>query len=274
MKRMLFSILASSLMLAACRPTPQPRSDRQDVQTNSPTEYPLIPVSGSIASPTFTSTSTTMPLPSITPSATSTPGPFIFQDDFSGSDQGHWSSLEHMARQDGSLLVGPFPPFQGGFNPQFTLCLACGERPFFRAAVAVTFESGQTDRFYGMYGPVVPGNGYNSIDHMYFFGISPLQAYEVRQYNLVEMNYQDTCKGPTLHDPQSLVHAGRLANHLEVVVKPSSEKGKSDLFFYINGSLVCTLYSQDEAPSRIGLGMDFHSQQVSYDDFQYEEILP
>jgi hypothetical protein len=262
------------LSLVACQPASIPLNSDQVTHTlpslapSSTTSSRPVPAVSFTPFPSDTST------PSETPSSTLTPRPFAFQDDFSGTDQGSWSALEHTSRQNGELLVGPFEPFEGGFNPQFTLCIACGERSYFRSSVDVTFESGQTDRFYGMYAPLVPGNGYNALDHMYYLGISPMQAYRVRQYNLVELNYQDLCKGPTPQDPNGLVRPGRLENHLEIEVKPSLKQGKADLFFYVNGVLICSFYFQDAIPSRVGLGMDFHSQQVSYANFQYEEILP
>jgi len=59
---------------------------------------------------------------------------------------------------------------------------------------------------------------------------------------------------------------------MEIVVKPAAQKNLVDVYFNLNGATLYVLYSQPAVDSRVGLGMDFHSQKVSYDNFRYEEL--
>ena len=63
-------------------------------------------------------------------------------------------------------------------------------------------------------------------------------------------------------------------NHIEVKVEPAKKAGYSDYYIYLNGTLIYVLYSLEDEPTWVGLGMNYHAQVAAYDNWEYVVIEP
>jgi hypothetical protein len=266
MKRLFLFLVMALLATCACRLTPPNATDiastmvaqtaaaiTQTAEAASPT--PLPPTS------TPQPTATITPLPSATPSITPTPGPFSFADDFSTKNKRSWSTCDQCEWKDGQFIVGPFPPGNNADeNLNLIVCEVCEKHKYYHMAVDATFVEGQVDRFFGVVGPITE-------DHIYYLGISPWQAAVVLHYD-----YSAGYVKPLFTKMSTLVKASKATNHFEITVKPGSNPALVDVYYALNGNTFYVLTSLNAEESMVGLGMNFHSMTVAYDNFEYEEL--
>lgn len=215
--------------------------------------------------PSDTPTPSATPLPPTeTPTITPTPGPVRFEDDFS-NDEGNWLECTGCEWREGSLVMGPYPP-GADVQAMRTLCLPCGEHSFLRVAVDVTHVSGQTDRGYGLVFR-------NTDDELWDFEISPLflltvgyrYEYRSRLWELINPNIQQLISG--------LVRPGKATNHLEVLIEPTGSH-TADIYFRVNDRNAFVLFNRAVEPGQVGLVVGFHSVEVAFDNFEFEELEP
>jgi hypothetical protein len=161
--------------------------------------------------------------------------------------------------------MGPYAPEENR-TPHILFCQQCGEHLYYRVSVDAAFYSGEIDRYFGLA---------FSFGDQKFYTFAIASAYEqclVAEYdyttswwtviNLYEK--KQTCGG--------MVNIGSEVNRLGVSVEPSMIEGRADYYVTINGKTVFVLYSQPLRSSRVGLMIDWHSTEVVFDNFEYQEI--
>jgi hypothetical protein len=227
--------------------------------TPLPSETPL-PTSTFTPEPTATAT---LP-PTETPTITPTPGPVVFNDDFSAKDTKAWDCTG-CRWEAGALFAGPYK-VNGDTSEQAHLifCKACGKATYYRIAVDATFADGYTDRLYGL----LVGKGKK---YMTILGISPMQfALLARREGINDWSVLNA-SGENVFN--KLIKAGKLPNRLEVIVKPAGG-GSADITMMLNGKVSFVATNVAVELSEVGFYFDWHSVGASFDNFEYEELVP
>jgi hypothetical protein len=238
--------------------------------TLSPSEAAL-PLTRLTASPTPTKTrtptATKMPTPTKSPTVTLTPIPVVFKDDFSKEDRSVWAGCTSCVWRDNRLVIGPYTSGEESDLPHLTICEACGEHTFYRVAVDTALLSGQDDHSFGL---VIASNQ----NELVMLGIDASQNCIVARYAASIGNWQLLDVSPA-QVWNELLKRGKQVNHLEVLVKPSTKKaGTADYTINLNGSTSFVIAGQPAAPSKVGLLVDTYDLQVSFANFEYDELRP
>ncbi len=231
----------------------------------------LAPVATVTSSPVPTNTrvptATKSPAPTKSPTITLTQVPVVFKDDFSKEDKSVWANCTICTWQDGRLVMGPYAPGDEGDLPHITTCEACGEHTFYRVAVDTALLAGDEDHSFGL---VVALNQ----NELVMLGIDASQNCIVARYDASNKNWQLLNADP-VQVWNAMLKKGKRTNHLEVVVKPSgAQAGTVDYTINLNGSTSFIISGRPSAPSKVGLLVDFHTLEVSFTNFAYEELTP
>lgn len=222
-------------------------------QAAQPSETPLPLPTDTVAPPTLTPTITTTPTPA---------GPLHIKDDFA-SETGTWGTCDVCEWKDGKLYFGPSEPKGEGMNQlTYLVCKACGEHTYYRISADVTFFSGQAgDRTYGL---------------MSLFGEKLLIGLGISPYKvagLESFDFDTEQWGDYQFRIYSAVKPGGATNHLEFDVRPN-KAGTVDFAGIVNGKTILVLENQPAQPSEAGFYLEWHSVGVTFDNFEYEEIVP
>jgi hypothetical protein len=269
MKKPMFALIFLAIILAACSPqaagpSPEQLASTMVAQTAAakPTDTSMPPAT-STPLPAPTDTNTPLP-PTETPTQEPTPGPVVFKDDFSAQTDA-WGKCENCEWRDGALFFGPFPAkAQGNDNLFYMQCETCGEHKFFRAAVDVTFADGQAgDRTYGLL------LGVTAEKFLYAVGISPYQYCLFETFDFQTQQWNDA-----KFQKFTAVKPGKATNHIEVLVKPSSNGTSADYTISVNGKTLIQVFEQPIRLGKPGMYLGWHSVGAMYDNFEYEEIVP
>lgn len=268
-KALLLSVLVLALAALACQiggPSAQEVAETMVAETVAAASPTPIPPTETPIPPTATITPTVPPTetPTITPTFTPE-GPLVYNDDFS-KDNKNWKGCTGCRWQDGVLLMGPYQPRGEGYDQaNYTICIACGKKTYFRLAVDATFAEGFTDRFYGLL--IGEGKQFQTI-----VGISPLQ-YAI----LARLDYTkglwSLLNASTENVYNKDVKPGKLVNRIEIIMSPAGA-GHADLTMKLNGMVSFVTYKIPAEPAEVGLYIDWHSVGVAYDNFEFEEIIP
>ena len=63
-------------------------------------------------------------------------------------------------------------------------------------------------------------------------------------------------------------------NHLEVIVKPTRQKNIADYYVNLTGKTSSVVYTKPAVPSKVGMFVDWQAMEVTFANFEYEEIEP
>jgi hypothetical protein len=220
------------------------------------------------ATPVPVATETSVPAPTATitptsaPTLTSTPsGPLTIKDDFSKKSD-IWGKCDKCEWKDGKLYLGPFEPKGNGINQLFPIvCEACGEHTYFRIAADITFTSGYGDRFYGV-GGIIPDKFYAGS------GISTVQ------YGALEIvNYGTNKYSGSKATRYGALKPGSATNHVEFLAKPNASGGL-DYYEIVNGKKIIVLENRQPVSLKPSLYLAWHSVGVTFDNFEFEELVP
>lgn len=163
--------------------------------------------------------------------------------------------------------MGPYAPGDEGNLPHIATCEACGKHTYYRVAVDTALLAGDEDHSFGL---VIALNQ----NELVMLGIDASQNCIVARYDASSKNWQILNADPS-QVWNALLKKGSRTNHLEVVVKPSAEKaGTVDYTINLNGATSFTISARPSAPSKVGLLVDFHTLEVSFTSFAYEELSP
>jgi hypothetical protein len=248
----LLTTLIIIMIVSSCGTSPA-----QSVVTEQPSDVPptILPSATSTPAPTATATETPLPTSTSTPT-----GPFVFKDDFSAKTDA-WGKCDVCEWKGEKLFFGPVPPKGQGIDQLFwVICEACGEREFFRISADVTWESGQVDRDFGLVG-IIPDK------FLVGMGITPLQHGIIETFDFVTGTWGGN------FSKYGAVKPARATNHIEFAVKPGSN-GNADWYATVNGKNIVVNYNQTVQPYQAALYLGWHSVGVSYDNFEYEELVP
>ena len=224
------------------------------------------------AIPTATNTPAPVPTdtpnpPTITPTSaptlTSTPaGPLVIKDDFATKSD-IWGKCDKCEWKDGKLYMGPFDPKGEGINQVFSIvCEACGEHVYYRIAADITFASGIAgDRFYGV-GGVIPDKFYVGSS------ITPYQFGCLEAYDFTKNNWTGSKVAR-----YGTIKPGAATNHVEFIAKPSSS-GSLDYYEIVNGKTIIVLSGRQSVSLKPALYVSWHSVGVTFDNFEFEELVP
>jgi hypothetical protein len=244
--------------VAAASPTPLPSETPVPTVTLTPSPVP---------SDTPVPTATRTPVPSKTPTPTVTPGPLVFKDDFSQEDTSAWSNCKVCKWQDSKLIMGPYAPGDESDSSHIATCETCGKHTYYRVSVDAAFLDGYGDRIFGL---LVAGNEKERV----LLGIDTFQDCIVARYDFGLDTWQLLNADPN-KVWNGMVKVGKQTNHLEVAVKPSGNNtGTVDYYVNLNGRTSFVIYGRPATPSSVGLLVDYHSMEVSFTNFEYEEIIP
>ena len=261
----LFLFVFVMVLLAACQPAGPSAKDLAATAVVNAAE------TAAAAPPTVTQTpvptDTPLPTPTITgtpePTLTPTPsGPLMIKDDFS-SKSDIWAKCSKCEWKDGKLYYGPFDPNGQGINQLFPLiCKACGEQTYFRIAADVAFFSGfGGDRFFGV-GGVIPDK--------FFTGASITTT----QFGTIEVFDFTTLQGvQSKIGRYGVIKPVTGVNRVEFQAKPNGSGGL-DYYEIVNGSTINVLYSQQVLSLQPALYVSWHSVGVTFDNFEFEELVP
>lgn len=232
--------------------------------TPLPSSTPLPTATATPMPPTATTppTSTPTPEPSATLMPEPTPRKLVFTDDFS-QESGAWSGCPDCVWKDGKLYMGPYEP---GVDNDFhtIICDKCGERPFYRFAVDVTFTEGYADREFGLL-------IYETDEELMDLEIWPFQISVILKYDPKLNSWTRMRTNPDMV-LNSMINPGTGTNRLEVAAKPATQSGLVDIYKKINGLVVYVIYGKEALPSLPGMAMAWHGMGAAYDNFSYEEI--
>ncbi len=191
----------------------------------------------------------------------------MFKDDFSKEDKSAWANCTICKWQDGKLVIGPYAPGDEADLPHVATCEACGEHPFYRVSVDTALLAGDEDHSFGL---VIASNK----NELVMLGIDASQNCIVARYDAGSKIWQILNADPS-QVWNALLKKGGRTNHLEVVVKPSSTKaGTVDYIVNLNGSSSFTISERPSAPAKVGLLVDYHTLEVAFTNFAYEELAP
>jgi hypothetical protein len=281
MKPLVFIVLVllGSILVACTAATPDPQilaatSAAQTAAAASPTPVPTdtpVPTATFTPSPVPTDTpvptATKTPVPSKTPTATVTPGPLVFNDSFAKEDTTAWVNCKVCNWRDNMLVMGPYAPGDESDNSHIVTCKTCGKHTYYRVAVDATFIDGYGDRLFGL-------DFAENDKERVMLGIDTFQDCIVAKYDFGLDAWQLLNADPN-KVWNGMVKVGKHTNHLEVIVKPSgSGVGTVDYYVNLNGRTSFVIYGRPAVPSSVGLMIDYHSMQVAYANFEYEEIIP
>jgi hypothetical protein len=249
---------SSAQTAAAASPTTPPTNTPVPTETNTPTPVPT---------DTPIPTSTNTPIPSLTPTPTVTPGPLVFKDDFSVEDSSVWSNCKICKWQFNTLVMGPYAPGDEGDFSHITICQTCGKHTYYRVAVDANLTGGYGDRFFGV---TIADND----KELVMMEISTFQSLIVAKYDYKLNNWMLLNANPQFVF-NGMVKPGKAVNHLEVVVKSSgTNTGTVDYYINLNGRTSFIIYGRPAIPSKVGLVVDWHSMEVSFANFEFEELIP
>jgi hypothetical protein len=262
-----------ALMLAGCQsgPSAQEQAATMVAQTAAAATNTPIPVPTSIPTqvpPTSTIT------PTSAPTFTSTPaGPLVIKDDFSKKSD-IWGKCDKCEWKDGKLYFGPFPPNGEGWNQLFALiCKACGEHTYFHVAVDVTFAEGMAgDRFFGV-GATIPEKsdvaaGASPYKFYAGTGITPFQIGNLEAYDF-SANKWTGSRGKLY----GAIKPGSATNRVEFTIKPNAS-GSIEYYAIVNGKTFLVLSNRSPLTLNPSLYVSWHSVGVTFDNFEFEEIVP
>jgi hypothetical protein len=198
--------------------------------------------------------------PSITPSATGTPGPLVIQDDFSG-DIGRWKNCGQCRIANGSLYMGPYPVTDSG-QGYITLCGDCGIVQDFKIGVDAVYVEGYSDRGFGLVLREQDG-AYVELE------ITTWQFYGVWYFDPTKQQGYDGWSTllPGGWSASGYLHPAQLSNRIDV--ETATDGGKSTAAIRINGQLIYTV-EIPSAPARVGLVVGLHSLGIAFDNFTFE----
>ena len=260
MKRIWIFNIGLLLIVSACAPSAA--SEPAPSATLKPSPVPITETSTLVPTETL--------VPTDTPTITPTLGPVSIKDDFSAKNESNWPDCDKCEWKDGQLYLGPYDP-GSNLNESLNLlvCSGCGEHMYYRMSVDATFIDGQVDRYFGILTNIIFGEN-NEPKRLNYLGISPFQAYTIRDYN----NEIQDIKFLARKSSAGAVKPGRATNHFEVIVQPAAKDGNVDIYFKLNDSQIYVYYTQPAESTWVALGMSFHSVTVAYDNFEYEELPP
>jgi hypothetical protein len=252
----------------AATSTAPPSATISPTLTPSGTSAPLASASSSpVPTHTRAPTATKSPTPSRSPTITLTPLPVVFNDDFSKEDKSVWADCTICKWQEGRLVMGPYAPGDEVDLPHIATCETCGAHRFYRVAVDAALSAGDEDHSFGL---VIALNQ----NELVMLGIDASQNCIVARYDPNNRNWQILNADPS-QVWNAQLKKGNRTNHLEVLVKPSSAKaGTVDYTINLNGSTSFVISGRPTAPSKVGLLVDFHTLEVSFTNFAYEELTP
>lgn len=262
-KLVLFAVIL--VVLTACQPAGPSAADlaattvasaAQTAAAAPPTATPTVaPTETPIPSPTITAT----PEPTLTPTPS---GPLVIKDDFSKKSD-IWGKCDKCEWKDGKLFFGPFAPRGEGINQVFSLaCVACGKHTYFRIAVDVTFAAGMAgDRFFGV-GGVIPDKFYTGS------GITPYQFGCLEAYNFTTNKWSGSKVSR-----YGAIKPGSATNRVEFIAKPNASGGL-DYYQIVNGKTTIVLSNRESLSLEPSLYLGWHSVGVSFDNFEFEELVP
>ena len=262
-KLALFAVILA--VLTACQPAGPSAKDLASTEVAHAAETAAaIPPT---ATPTVAPTETPVPSPTITatsaPTLTATPsGPLVIKDDFSTKSD-IWGKCDKCEWKDGKLYFGPFAPRGEGINQVFSLvCVACGKHTYFRIAADVTFAEGMAgDRLFGV-GGIIPDTFYTGS------GITPYQFGELEAYNFTTNKWTGSKVAR-----YGAIKPGSATNHVEFISKPNAS-GSADYYEIVNGKTIIVLSNLEALSLEPDLYLGWHSVGVSFDNFEFEEIVP
>jgi len=161
--------------------------------------------------------------------------------------------------------MGPYKP---GVDNDFhtIICDKCGERPFYRFAVDVTFTEGYGDRGFGLL-------IYQTDNEHMDLEITTFQTSLIWKYNEKQKLWTRMRTNPDIVF-NGLVNAGSTTNRLEVDAKPNWTDGLTDYYIKINGKTSIILYALHSNSGKVGLVVGWHTIGVAFDNFEYEELAP
>jgi hypothetical protein len=259
------AVLALSIGACSAGPGTDPEALARTMVAGTAAAASPTPRPTGTKAPSLTPTSSpTAPPPTATSTATPEPGPIVFADDF-GEQTDEWLNCRTCEWTNGVLRMGPFPP-SATLDRSSTICGPCGDSSYFRLAVDVTHVEGQTDRGYGL------GFWWGE-EELWAFEISPLflltlgVRYEIPNdlFELTNPNPDQLLSG--------LVRPGYATNRLEIIVQPAGVES-ADIYYRVNGKNAFVLYNKPRHSGQVGLVVGFHSIQVAFDNFEFEELEP
>jgi hypothetical protein len=260
MKRLSLILLVMSI-ISAC----QSRAPSADLVATAIEETAIMkqtmepPTATWTEAPTQTATTTLTSIASPEPTATLSLHPIQLYDDFS-SYQVNWLNCEVCEYKNDALYIGPYP-VSGAYQAHFAICQECGLVTYYRISVVATFEEGVSTRGYGLLLRYTE-------DYVITVEITPWQTVDVWKYDLSSQTYE--CldwKG------SGAVKAGAQSNRIEVYVSESGQ-GRTDISVSINYKNILIIWGQPKDQSPVGLTVFGHAQEVSFDDFVFEEFEP
>jgi len=262
MYKKLALFVAVLVALTACQPAGPSAKDlaatmvAETEAAEPPTDTPAPPPTETEA-PTATITPT--PEPTLTPTPS---GPLMIKDDFSTKSD-IWGKCDKCEWKDGKLYFGPFDAKGQGINQLFALiCEACGEHTYFRIAADITFAEGMAgDRFFGA-GGVVPDKFYAGSS------ITPFQFGRLEVFDYTT----NVWSGSDLKQYGAIL-PGTGTNRVEFAIKPAASGGL-DYYQIVNEKTIIVLYGRKPLTLEPALYLAWHSVGVSFDNFEFEELVP